>query len=189
MLLVSFASLAACGVIHDGHHHQATSYQSIHMEHFHPIPTYAKKEDMHYLEHPVSEGKTESKVEVHHGSKHEPGYAVAAIHSEIYGHHGGHKFVAAGGHSYEHDDHQEHQAEQHADVKQYEPAQYHGGYSEEVGQDEAHSQEEPSGHYQYSQEAAHEGDENASYYHEGQQGDEGAHGSYEQGHEESGEHY
>ncbi|XP_017777703.1 PREDICTED: uncharacterized protein LOC108563518 [Nicrophorus vespilloides] len=79
-------AVAQCGVIHhesaDGH--TATSYQNFHMEHFHAVPTYIKKEDKQYLEHPISRGKTSSSVKVHHGhDKHDPGYATASVQSDF----------------------------------------------------------------------------------------------------------
>lgn len=53
------------------------------MEHFHAVPTYIKKEDKQLLEHPISLGKTASKVEVHHGDKHDPGYALTDVHNGV----------------------------------------------------------------------------------------------------------
>lgn len=34
-------------------HEHATSHQSFKMHHFHPVPVYIKKEDQHFLKHPV----------------------------------------------------------------------------------------------------------------------------------------
>ena len=68
------------------HHERATSYQNIHIEHFHPVPTYVKKEDVHLLKHPISLGTSSSKVEVHHGDKHDHGYGFATSDNNIHGH-------------------------------------------------------------------------------------------------------
>lgn len=69
---------------HVSHNEKATSYQSIHMEHYHAVPTYLKKEDKHLVDHPISLGKTSAKVEVHHGDKHDPGYALTDVHSGLH---------------------------------------------------------------------------------------------------------
>lgn len=53
------------------------------MEHFHAVPTYIKKEYKHLLEHPVPSGKSSSKVEIHHGGKHDSGYALVDTHNNI----------------------------------------------------------------------------------------------------------
>ncbi|RZC33402.1 hypothetical protein BDFB_003646 [Asbolus verrucosus] len=93
-LLVLLASLclAHCGVISQDtinhgieHHERATSYQNIHIEHFHPVPTYIKKEDSHLLQHPISLGTSSSKVEIHHGDKHDHGYALASAENHLHG--------------------------------------------------------------------------------------------------------
>lgn len=77
IIFSALLSLCACGIIHHDldieHGAKATSYQSIHFQHFHPVPTYIKKEDKHLFEHPLPAGKTVSKVEIHHGDKHYPG--------------------------------------------------------------------------------------------------------------------
>ncbi|CAH1370563.1 hypothetical protein MTP99_012125 [Tenebrio molitor] len=90
IILLTLACLAHGGVIsHDAgidHHERATSYQNIHIEHFHPVPTYIRKEDKHLLEHPISLGTSSSKVEVHHGDKHDHGYAFASAENNAHGH-------------------------------------------------------------------------------------------------------
>lgn len=52
------------------HHHvdhkHATSHQSVKLHHFHPVPVYIKKEDMHLLKKPVEIGGTKQKVKVLH---------------------------------------------------------------------------------------------------------------------------
>lgn len=97
---MSFISLASAGVIpqHHGqevaydhgqqqhHYPQATSYQHVKIENYHPVPVYIKKEHAQLLEHPVSKGHTATNVEIHHGghqqhAEHEyqdPGYAVVS---------------------------------------------------------------------------------------------------------------
>lgn len=102
MALATLLAAANCGLIaHDGDHGKATSYQSINFQHFHAVPTYVKKEDSHLLKHPLPAGHTGAKVEVHHGGKHDHGYAIADSHSTYHGHggdEGGHDF---GGHGLE----------------------------------------------------------------------------------------
>lgn len=74
LLLFAIFTICMAGLI--DHHEKATSYQSFHMEHFHPVPTFIKKEHLKLLEHPISIGKTSNKIEIHHGDKHDPGYAI-----------------------------------------------------------------------------------------------------------------
>lgn len=62
----------------DGSPGKATSYQNIHIQHFHAVPTYIKKEDKHLLEHPLPAGQTAVKFEIHHGDKQDPGYAYVS---------------------------------------------------------------------------------------------------------------
>lgn len=73
------------------HDAKATSYQTIEFEHFHAVPTYVKKEDAQLLKHPIPAGKSSSKVEIHHGGKHDHGYAIASLESDahLWGGHGG----------------------------------------------------------------------------------------------------
>ncbi|XP_019870068.1 uncharacterized protein LOC109598603 [Aethina tumida] len=66
---------------HIQHSDKATSYQNFEIEHHHAVPTYVKGEDAQFLHHPVSKGRTASKVEVHHGDKHDHGYAITDVES------------------------------------------------------------------------------------------------------------
>ncbi|EFA02118.1 uncharacterized protein LOC103312521 [Tribolium castaneum] len=85
IVLTVIYTTAHGGIItHD--HERAHSYQNIHMEHFHAVPTYIKKEHSHLLQHPISIGTSSSKVEVHHGDKHDHGYAFANAENNIHGH-------------------------------------------------------------------------------------------------------
>lgn len=66
------------------------------MEHFHAVPTYIKKEYKHLLEHPIPAGKSSSKLEIHHGNKHDHGYALVNSHNSAHG--SGHDDAGYGGH-------------------------------------------------------------------------------------------
>lgn len=89
-ILLTIATLGSCGFEHEIKHHEgAHSYQNVYMEHFHSVPTYVKKEDKHLLEHPISLGQSSSKLEVHHGGKHDHGYAIASVENDIHGHSAG----------------------------------------------------------------------------------------------------
>lgn len=68
----------------DGSPGKATSYQNIHIQHFHAVPTYIKKEHKHLLEHPLPAGQTDLKVEIHHGHKQDPGYAYINNNDESF---------------------------------------------------------------------------------------------------------
>lgn len=85
IVLVSLFAAINCGVIHqEVEHGKATSYQSIKFEHFHAVPTYIKKEHQHLLEHPVAVGESSSDVKIHHGDKHDHGYAVTNVNSNLH---------------------------------------------------------------------------------------------------------
>ncbi|KAK4886733.1 hypothetical protein RN001_003004 [Aquatica leii] len=79
--ILAISAISKAGLVtHEYSNNQypkATSYQNFHMEHFHAVPTYAKKEFKHLLENPISVGKSVSNVNIHHGDKHDHGYAVA----------------------------------------------------------------------------------------------------------------
>lgn len=97
MFLFTLAVANAGLISHDGFG-KATSYQNIEFHHFHAAPTYVKKEDSHLLKHPLPAGKSQAKLEVHHGDKHDHGYAFAQAHSDVHGLGiGGHDF-GLGGH-------------------------------------------------------------------------------------------
>ncbi|XP_044254979.1 uncharacterized protein LOC123005343 [Tribolium madens] len=83
-ILIVFYTTTHAGIITHDHHERAHSYQNIHMEHFHPVPTYIKKEDSHLLNHPISIGTSSSKVEIHHGDKHDHGYAFANAENNLH---------------------------------------------------------------------------------------------------------
>ncbi|KAK5643374.1 hypothetical protein RI129_007219 [Pyrocoelia pectoralis] len=88
IILAGLVCIGECGLIThnengaDHHSAKATSYQSFHMEHFHAVPTYIKKEFNHLLEQPLSVGKTESNVEVQHGEKYD--HAIANNHNSVH---------------------------------------------------------------------------------------------------------
>lgn len=49
---------------HKVEHEHATSHQSFKIHHFHPVPVYVKKEDQHFLKHPVEVGGVDHKLKV-----------------------------------------------------------------------------------------------------------------------------
>ncbi|XP_059621839.1 histidine-rich glycoprotein-like [Phlebotomus argentipes] len=111
--LVVISAVFACalaGVIHEDfgghggesetdHHHEvehkhATSHQSFKVHHYHPVPVYVKKEDQHFLKHPVEVSGVKHKLKVLHPEtehSHNHGLTIEN-HSEFEDHklHGGH---------------------------------------------------------------------------------------------------
>ncbi|KAB0799485.1 hypothetical protein PPYR_07365 [Photinus pyralis] len=131
------------GSTDDQHSSKATSYQSFHMEHFHAVPTYIKKEYIHLLDHPVSVGKTASNVEVHHGAAHDHGYAIAENHDtpleNTAGDHLANGISSGGDHQY-----QSYESQSEAASAEESPQFGHSYGHEDVGQQSSNT----GGHYQ-----------------------------------------
>ncbi|CAH0561328.1 unnamed protein product [Brassicogethes aeneus] len=162
IVFVAFLGLACAGLIH--HSEKATSYQNVEMVHNHAVPTYIKNEDQQYLHHPVAKGKTTSKLQIHHGDKHDHGYAVANVQSqnEHPVHHTGYEHLAAsqGQVQYEvpdqgHHEYVQYQPEEAADHQGYQQSDdHHQGYQ---GEDHAQIQQQlaEAAAQQYQHEESH----------------------------------